>query len=245
MKTITIGRDSRCNVIINHPAISRHHAILRISSFGKMEIVDTSTNGTSVNGIRIRPNVSIPVKRKDVINFANVTQLDWSMIPDPMKLFKIIAAILCGVILLLLAVNIIKNCGNQVNNDQLDESFSVTAKDTISNDKDKKDKKEKIDSNAVKKDGGDFDIEEFIRNTKHQKEKSENKKKVDQKETGKEAKNEKKETESKKDSKKETQKDIKKDSEDKGKKEDKKKPVVKPKNVETENGNNNLDPTTN
>ena len=71
MKTITIGRGDGCQIFIDDDLISRRHAILKISTFGKMEIVDMGKNGTFVNGIRLRPNVPVPVKRKDIISFAN------------------------------------------------------------------------------------------------------------------------------------------------------------------------------
>ncbi len=101
MKTITIGRGDGCQIFIDDDLISRRHAILKISTFGKMEIVDMGKNGTFVNGIRLRPNVPVPVKRKDVVSFANVSQLDWKQVPNPGIYYKI-GAIVLGVLLLLL-----------------------------------------------------------------------------------------------------------------------------------------------
>lgn len=101
MKTITIGRGDGCQIFIDDDLISRRHAILKISTFGKMEIVDMGKNGTFVNGIRLRPNVPVPVKRKDIISFANVSQLDWKQVPNPGIYYKI-GALIVGVILLLL-----------------------------------------------------------------------------------------------------------------------------------------------
>lgn len=101
MKTITIGRGDGCQIFIDDDLISRRHAILKISTFGKMEIVDMGKNGTFVNGIRLRPNVPVPVKRKDIISFANVSQLDWKQVPNPGIYYKI-GAIVLGVLLLLL-----------------------------------------------------------------------------------------------------------------------------------------------
>lgn len=101
MKTITIGRGDGCQIFIDDDMISRRHAILKISTFGKMEIVDMGKNGTFVNGIRLRPNVPVPVKRKDIISFANVSQLDWKQVPNPGIYYKI-GAIVLGVLLLLL-----------------------------------------------------------------------------------------------------------------------------------------------
>ena len=85
MKTITIGRGDRCNIVIDDNRVSRQHALLRIYPLGKMEIVDQSQNGTWVNGVRIKSGRPFPIKRKDVVNFAGASQLNWSMVPNPMK----------------------------------------------------------------------------------------------------------------------------------------------------------------
>lgn len=110
MKTITIGRGEGCDIQIEHNKISRRHAILKVYTFGKMEIVDMGQNGTWVNGIKLRPGVPFPVKRKDVVNFAEVSQLNWSRVPNPTKNLKLggFAAIL--LLLLIVAVSI--SCPN-------------------------------------------------------------------------------------------------------------------------------------
>lgn len=109
MKTITIGRGDGCNIYIDDESMSRRHAIIKIPTFGEMEIVDMSKNGTSVNGIRLRPNVPFPVSRKDVVTFADVAQLDWSKVPDPLKYYKLGALIVGGLIVLLLAIWLAKS----------------------------------------------------------------------------------------------------------------------------------------
>ena len=83
MKIYSIGRDVNCNIVINDntDVISRRHAILNVAPSGKMTIVDQSHNGTYVNGIRIQPNVPVPVTRKDNVSFAHVARLDWNMVP--------------------------------------------------------------------------------------------------------------------------------------------------------------------
>jgi len=53
--------------------------------------------------------VPFPVKRTDVVNFADVAQLDWSQVPDPMKYYKLGAAIVGGLVVLLLAFFLLKN----------------------------------------------------------------------------------------------------------------------------------------
>ena len=84
MKIYSIGRENECDIIINDASnvISRRHAMLTISRFGKMTITDQSQNGTYVNGIRISPNVPVPITRNDTISFAHIAQLDWRLIPN-------------------------------------------------------------------------------------------------------------------------------------------------------------------
>lgn len=83
MKVYSIGREVGCDIVINDntDVISRRHAMLNVFPTGKMTIVDQSSNGTYVNGIRISPNVPFPVTRKDNISFAHVARLDWNMVP--------------------------------------------------------------------------------------------------------------------------------------------------------------------
>lgn len=83
MKSYSIGRDMACDIVMNDQSdvISRRHAVLTVSSSGKMTITDQSSNGTYVNGIKISPNVAVPVTRKDSVSFAHVATLDWNMIP--------------------------------------------------------------------------------------------------------------------------------------------------------------------
>jgi len=96
----TIGRDNTCHVCIpdtpQTQKASRLHAILKVMSNGKIFITDCSSNGTSVNGVKIAPNIDYPVKRGDVISFANVTELNWESIPKPRrkKLLYLVAAVL-------------------------------------------------------------------------------------------------------------------------------------------------------
>ena len=83
MKTYSIGRDLNCDIVINDSTdvISRRHALLNIAPSGKMTIIDQSSNGTYVNGIRITQNVAVPVTRKDIVSLAHVAKLDWSQVP--------------------------------------------------------------------------------------------------------------------------------------------------------------------
>lgn len=83
MKSYSIGRDNACDIVLNDhtDVISRRHAVLTVSSSGKMTITDQSTNGTYINGQKISSNVPVPVTRKDSVSFAHISTLDWNMIP--------------------------------------------------------------------------------------------------------------------------------------------------------------------
>lgn len=83
MKTYSIGRDLNCDIVINDTTdvISRRHALLNVTSSGKMTVIDQSSNGTYVNGIRISSNVPVPVTRKDTVSLAHVAKLDWNRVP--------------------------------------------------------------------------------------------------------------------------------------------------------------------
>lgn len=102
MKVYSIGREMDCDIVINDntDVISRRHAILSVDNFGKMTITDQSQNGTYVNGIRLSSNVAVPVSRRDNISFAQISRLDWSLIPNPTKIYKYIAASILGILLL-------------------------------------------------------------------------------------------------------------------------------------------------
>lgn len=92
MKILSIGRDNACDIILNDEKdlISRRHAILYITSSGKMTLVGQGQNGTYVNGIRINPNIPYPVTRKDTISFAHVKQLDWKLVPNRFALVRML-----------------------------------------------------------------------------------------------------------------------------------------------------------
>lgn len=83
MKVLNIGRSENADIVINNPAVSRRHAMLRLHWNGKMEIVDLSSNGTSVNNNPIKSNTPYPVRKGDVIVFANAVKLDWKTIKNP------------------------------------------------------------------------------------------------------------------------------------------------------------------
>ena len=85
MQQYTIGRSNECHIRVpdSKERISREHATLKVMDDGKIFIVDNSTNGTYVNGIKISQHVNYPVKRGDHISFANDYELDWKLIAKP------------------------------------------------------------------------------------------------------------------------------------------------------------------
>ncbi len=106
MKVYSIGREAGCDIVINDATdvISRRHAVLNVSPSGKMTIVDSSHNGTYVNGIRISPNVPVPVTRKDNISFAHVARLDWNMVPKTTSAMRYIIIGIVAVIIVVCGV---------------------------------------------------------------------------------------------------------------------------------------------
>lgn len=103
MKTYSIGRDLNCDIVINDSTdvISRRHALLSIAPSGKMTIIDQSSNGTYVNGIRITQNVPVPVTRKDIVSLAHVAKLDWRQVPKSNQWIKyVIGTVVAAVVIL-------------------------------------------------------------------------------------------------------------------------------------------------
>jgi class 3 adenylate cyclase len=66
------GVDEDKCIQINHPTVSRDHAVIQISRFG-LEITDLSTNGTWVNGVRMAPGATRQLNDGDAIVLGEVT----------------------------------------------------------------------------------------------------------------------------------------------------------------------------
>lgn len=102
-KIYTIGRDEGCNIVIpdSTDVISRLHATIRVESNDKIFLIDQSRNGTYVNGMKMSSNVEIPVSRKDVVSFAHIYNLDWSLVPKHKgNILKTILIILASLIVM-------------------------------------------------------------------------------------------------------------------------------------------------
>jgi len=106
MKVYSIGREGGCDIVIHDSTdvISRRHATLNVLPSGKMTIVDQSHNGTYVNGIRISPNVPVPVTRKDNISLAHVARLDWNMVPKPINPVRYIIIAIVALVVIAAAI---------------------------------------------------------------------------------------------------------------------------------------------
>ena len=175
MKALSIGREQGCDIVINDSTdvISRRHAILNISSSGKITIVDQSRNGTYVNGIRISQNVPVPVTRKDIISFAHVAKLDWNAVPKSNSTMSYIIMGIVGVLVItcgLFAYQYMKPGDSDSNKGE------VTVTDTIAN------KKEEVkkDSTSIKKEPKEL-AKDSVVNKKQKSKEKEKKKKVEEK----------------------------------------------------------------
>lgn len=82
MKIYKIGRNPDNDIVINDQSqhVSRYHAILTVHDNGTITINDQSTNGTYVNGVKVKSRVDYPVSTSDSIIFAKKAQLDWTLI---------------------------------------------------------------------------------------------------------------------------------------------------------------------
>ena len=92
MRLIVIGRDPReANIVIDSPYISNYHAEIILLDNGDMFLVDKSTNGTFLNGLKLTPGKEVAIRRGDNIMFADVP-LDWGSV-DPIRVPKDVKAI--------------------------------------------------------------------------------------------------------------------------------------------------------
>ena len=87
MRLIVIGRNPQeANIVLNSQYVSNYHAEIILLDNGDMFLVDKSTNGTFLNGLRLSPGKEVAIKRGDNIMFADVP-LNWNLI-DPIRLPK-------------------------------------------------------------------------------------------------------------------------------------------------------------
>ena len=59
---ITVGRSDGCDIVVDDPKMSRRHVLVRTTAAGTIEAIDLgSTNGTSLDGRRLQPNLAVTV----------------------------------------------------------------------------------------------------------------------------------------------------------------------------------------
>ena len=81
MKLIVIGSGSGAHLKLNSQFVSGYHAELLLLDNGEILLTDKgSKNGTYLNDQRLQPNKDIPIKRGDVVRFADQI-LDWRNVP--------------------------------------------------------------------------------------------------------------------------------------------------------------------
>ena len=82
MKLIVIGSNSNSHIRLNSQFVSGYHAELLLLDNGEILLTDKgSKNGTYLNGQKLQPNKDIPIKRGDVVCFADQV-LDWRSVPS-------------------------------------------------------------------------------------------------------------------------------------------------------------------
>lgn len=175
-----------CDIVINDSTdvISRRHATLNVYPSGKMTIIDMSQNGTYVNGIKISPNVPVPVTRKDNISFAHIARLDWNRVPNTQaKIIRYVALGVLAVLIIIGGVYGIKAISGGGSTDN--GNANITAVDTTNTEAKKKalqqEEKRKQDSiiNHVKDSIKKANAKKQVKEKKKQDSKTTNKEKKD------------------------------------------------------------------
>ena len=83
MRLLKIGSSPDCDIVLNSKRVSALHAELVMLNNGDILLEDKgSTNGTFVNNQLVKQGASVPVRRGDLIRFAD-TELQWASVPQP------------------------------------------------------------------------------------------------------------------------------------------------------------------
>ncbi|KAA8530487.1 hypothetical protein F0562_005196 [Nyssa sinensis] len=69
------GRVDLCDFVLEHPTISRFHAVLQFKRNGDAYLYDLSTHGTSINKNQVKKNVYVELHVGDVIRFGLSSRL--------------------------------------------------------------------------------------------------------------------------------------------------------------------------
>ena len=75
------------DVLMNHPSISRLHAVVQFSDAGEVFLYDTSVHGTKVNKKRIEPKQYERLRVGDVIKFGESTRIYVLHGPERLRYF--------------------------------------------------------------------------------------------------------------------------------------------------------------
>lgn len=82
---LIVGRMKECDLYLEDPSVSKHHASLVMNKEGILRLADIgSTNGTYVNGTRISYGKAYEITTDMTVNFGDVaTSLMWELPPPP------------------------------------------------------------------------------------------------------------------------------------------------------------------
>lgn len=86
-KILTVGRQAANDIIIDQEEVSRLHVRIGYNADGSMYLEDSSTNGTTVNGIRVQ-NSRMNISPGDDIRLAGKFPVYWSDIENILKSVK-------------------------------------------------------------------------------------------------------------------------------------------------------------
>ncbi|KAG0084029.1 Kanadaptin, partial [Podila epicladia] len=73
---MVVGRLPMCDLEMEHPSLSRYHAVVQFKSNGECFIYDlNSSHGTKLNKTKIPPGVHVPLKPGDQLRFGESTRI--------------------------------------------------------------------------------------------------------------------------------------------------------------------------
>ncbi|KAF9097289.1 Kanadaptin [Mortierella sp. AD031] len=73
---LTIGRLPMCDLEMEHPSLSRYHAVIQFKSNGETFIYDlNSSHGTKVNKAKVPPQMHVSIKPGDQLRFGESTRI--------------------------------------------------------------------------------------------------------------------------------------------------------------------------
>jgi hypothetical protein len=85
MRTITVGRDDACDVVISNSRVSRVHAQISQEGTGYL-YRDSSSNGTRINGVMLNTGGERHISVGDAVILADVEPLPWHKVQDLLPL---------------------------------------------------------------------------------------------------------------------------------------------------------------